>query len=661
MNAANTERLWFGCGYYPEWCDPSRWPDDARMMRDIGFNCVRLGDFCWSRLEPREGDFRLGWLEDAIGVLGDHGIHTMLTLPTVGPPRWVSLSYPETLPVRRDGQRMPFGSRNHLCINAPAGRRLNLRLLDVLLDRFAGNSHIFSWTLGNEIGKHYSCYCDICLGCFQDWLRSRYASIEALNDAWGTVFWSQEYADFDEVVHPIERPNPSLHLDWQRFRSDSLIGFCKPQIDRIRQAAPGRVVTVNFRLAPDEHDCFELANELDVVGANYYPGPMTPEEQRHSHYLDLFRGIGRQRPFWIMEAQTGVMPIMPKEDFANPLSCCLLPSPAPGEVRRWAYASVAAGANMLNYYLWQSPHFGDECLEGSILDNAGHPRQGLVDELKRTITELKAVEPFCTEVVRSEVAVLFDYPSWWANRTYRLTEPFSHLALRQEFVQAFYRLGVPCDLIDIGQLDAYKLVVVPNMQIVTADDQALFEAFVRGGGHLLVTFGVGKRDISGQIVRDPLPGRLASLVGATVDKSEPLTLDEQIGLRFSFCEELCFGRVWTDTVAVDRAEAIGHYEGGILAGKACLSRHRLGEGVAYYLGALPDAVGMSAVLAHAMEAAQVAPLVSVPENVIVGRRSGPSGESIFLVNYNGHDVVCDCNNTPVSVRAHDVIVLRKEG
>jgi beta-galactosidase GanA len=208
-SCANLEqRMWFGCGYYPEWVDRSQWSEDARQMNELGLNCVRLGDFCWSRLEPREGEYTLDWLEEAIGVLGDYDIQTMLTLPTAGPPRWVSLKYPETLPVRRDGRRMPFGSRNHLCINAPAGQRLNLRLLDVLLERFAANPHIFSWALGNEIGKHYSC-------------------------------------------------------------------FCRPQIDRIHEKAPGMPVTVNFRLAPDEHDSFKLAQALDVVGANYYPGPTT--------------------------------------------------------------------------------------------------------------------------------------------------------------------------------------------------------------------------------------------------------------------------------------------------------------------------------------------------------------------------------------------------
>ncbi len=628
-------------------------------MREMGLNCVRLGDFCWSRLEPREGDYRLDWLDDAIAVLGDHGIRTMLTLPTVGPPRWVSMQYPETLPVRRDGQRMPFGSRNHICINTPISQQLNLRLLDVLLERFSRNPRIFSWALGNEIGKQFACYCPICLRLFQEWLRQRYITIDKLNEAWGTVFWSQEYSDFDQVVHPLERPNPGLHLDWQRFRSDSMIHFCQPQIERIHEKDPDKPVTVNFRLAPDEHDCFELARQLDVVGANFYPGPMTSEEQRHSHYLDLFRGIGRQQPFWIMEAQTGIMPLIPKEDFQNPVGCSLLPSPTPGQIRLWAYASIAGGANMINYYMWQEAPFGDECLSTGILDHAGRPRPRLVKELKATIEELKVLEPFATQVVRSKVAVLFDYPSWWANRTYRLTEPFSHLNLRQEFVQTFYQLGLPCDIIDIEQLESYKVVVVSNMQIITADIRDRFAAFVRNGGHLLFTFRGGLRETSGQIIGDPFPGLLSPLLGMTIEESEPLHLDTTVNLKMSFLDQPCVGRTWTDTLILDGAEPLGCYADGCLNGNICFSCRRLEKGCSYYLGTLPDRPGLLGVLRHILGQANVVPLADVPEGVVVGERSGRSGRALFLINFNDSDAVCTCQppTAKITVPAHDAVVV----
>jgi beta-galactosidase len=259
--------------------------------------------------------------------------------------------------------------------------------------------------------------------------------------------------------------------------------------------------------------------------------------------------------------------------------------------------------------------------------------------------------------VRSQVAVLFDYPSWWANRSFRFTEPFSHLALRQEFVQAFYRVGVPCDIIDIGQVDSYKLVVVPNMQIVAASDEQRLHAFVHEGGHLLMTFRSGLRDVFGQIVRTLLPGRLASLVGATVEESEPAGEDQPVRLKWSFCDQTCLGRVWTDALVLDGAEAWGRYEEGSLAGAICLSRHLLGEGIAYYLGTLPDVVGLSLILRRLCQAADIAPVAEVPENVIVGCRSGRTGRAVFLINYNDREVVCSRGGLPVRIPARDAVVL----
>jgi len=353
------------------------------------------------------------------------------------------------------------------------------------------------------------------------------------------------------------------------------------------------------------------------------------------------------------------MPLIPKEDFQNPVGCALLPSPKPGQIRLWAYASVAGGANMINYYLWQEAPFGDECLSTGILDHAGRPRPRLANELKQTIEEIKDLEPFATQIVRSEAAVLFDYPSWWANRTYRLTEPYSHLHLRQEFIQAFYRAGLPCDLIDIGQLESYKIVVVPDMQIVTEEHCERFKTFVRNGGHLVMTFRGGLRDESGKIITDPLPGRLASLLGATIEESEPLYQNDTVGIKWSFFDQPCTGNTWTDTLALEGAQGLGHYTDGVLAGKICLSRFGLEQGFSYYLGTLPNAVGLSQILKRIMEDAKVNPVAGVPENVIVGVRSGRSGRSIFLINYNDVPVECDCGPAgKISVPAFDTIVVK---
>ncbi len=58
---------------------------------------------------------------------------------------------------------------------------------------------------------------------FRDWLEARYGTLEALNEAWGNVFWSQEYTDWSQIEPPnltVAEPNPSHVLDFYRFASD---------------------------------------------------------------------------------------------------------------------------------------------------------------------------------------------------------------------------------------------------------------------------------------------------------------------------------------------------------------------------------------------------------------------------------------------------------
>ena len=47
--------FYFGVDYYPEQWPEERWPIDARLMAEAGFNVVRLAEFAWSKMEPSRG------------------------------------------------------------------------------------------------------------------------------------------------------------------------------------------------------------------------------------------------------------------------------------------------------------------------------------------------------------------------------------------------------------------------------------------------------------------------------------------------------------------------------------------------------------------------------------------------------------------------------
>jgi beta-galactosidase len=194
-----------GVAYYPEQWPRERWETDARLMAEAGLRLVRVGEFAWARLEPKAGEYELDWLDEVIGILAAEGLEVIVGTPTAAPPVWLVGLHPEILPVRDDGRVQQFGHRRHYCPNSPAMREATGRIVAALADRFGDDARVVAWQIDNELGGR--CYCDSCRDGFHAWLSDRYGSIDDLNDAWGTIFWSQVYED------------------WARSRSPRALGF----------------------------------------------------------------------------------------------------------------------------------------------------------------------------------------------------------------------------------------------------------------------------------------------------------------------------------------------------------------------------------------------------------------------------------------------------
>ena len=260
----------YGCDYYPEqWPEP-RWAEDARLMQEASFNVARIGEFAWARMEPREGRYDWGWLDRVLETLAGRGIEVVLGTPTAAPPPWLTAAHPEVLPRDRQRQVRHPGSRRHYCPNSPVYRDYSRRIVGALAGRYGGDGRVIGWQIDNGFGCHetHLCYCDTCAARFREWLRARYGSLEALNEAWGGDFWSALYGDWDEV--PLPWPTPSYHnpghvLDFRRFGSDSTAAYQQVQVDLLRALAPGQFVTHNFMpFGSRELDLYDLVAPLDL-------------------------------------------------------------------------------------------------------------------------------------------------------------------------------------------------------------------------------------------------------------------------------------------------------------------------------------------------------------------------------------------------------------
>jgi beta-galactosidase len=489
-----------GVCYYPEHWDESRWVRDAARMRAIGIAYVRIGEFAWSRIEPARGDFHFDWLDRAMDVLHAAGLKIVLGTPTATPPKWLVDECPDILPYDDQGRVRGFGSRRHYTMSSQTWWRESARIVEAVARRYGDHPGLVGWQTDNEYGCHDTTlsWGPEDLRAFRDWLRRKYQSCDQLNEAWGAVFWSMELTDFSQVSLPnltVTEANPAHRLDFWRFHSDQVAAYNQMQCDILRDHSPGRWITHNFMGFVSDFDHFKVADHLDLASWDSYPigfvekFPFSESERARwaetSHpdiaplHHDLYRGVGRGR-FWVMEQQPG------------PVNWAAWnPVPKPGMVRLWTWEAFAHGAEVVSYFRWRQAPFAQEQY------HAGLNLPGL-DELSpggreaaQVAKELAQLGPL-PEVGRARVAIVFDYPSYWATMIQPQGRDFRYEELVFRWYEALRRRGLDIDVLRPGlPLDGYDLVVVPTMIHVT---DAALAALQTSAAVVLVGPRSGSRD-----------------------------------------------------------------------------------------------------------------------------------------------------------------------
>lgn len=609
-----------GACYYPEQWPATRWALDARLMREAGFDHVRLAEFTWGLLETAEGRFEPGWLDEAIGVLATSGLSIVLGTPTAAPPPWLLRAHPELAFVEPDGRARRAGARRHHCPTGPAFAGHAARITGYMASRWGKHSAVVGWQLDNELGCHGSarCTCAGCIARFQGWLSAKYQRLDALDAAWGTAAWGQRAQAWEDVGPPVGlgyRPNPGHWLDWCRFAAEGHAAFVAAQAVIVRKHAPGRWVTTNLVGGADDLDQAQLVAGLDLVGTGNYQPPGGSWQDR-ARALDRVRGL-LDRPFWVLEQQAGAV------DWAD---CA--PQLRPGEARLAAFQAIAHGADGLLWFRWRQATSGAEQLHGAILPHDGLPGR-MLGELAATATELKRLPPLGHR--HATVALLSDEPTRWA-----LAAQPGHAAIRVEGPDAWERpwydalveRGLDVDLRPPdAALAGYRLVVAGSRYLA---DEALadrLEAFVAGGGQLVLGPRSGTLDGQGRVSLSGAPGRLRRLAGVRVAEVDAPGLDVVNGLRFAEGESFAADR-WLEWLEPDEGtEVLATYNSDYLRGAAGVTR----RGGCWYVGAL----GADAGLVTRVLAAAGAGGARLPAGVEVRSR----GPFAFVMNHGAEPVV----------------------
>ncbi|MGC0209091.1 beta-galactosidase [Streptomyces levis] len=627
-------RLAFGGDYNPEQWPESVWQEDVRLMRQAGVTMVSVGIFSWALLEPSPGTYDFGWLDRLMDLLHEHGVRVDLGTPTVVPPVWFYRAHPEALPVTAEGVRYEFGSRAAVCHSNADYRAAAARITTALAERYGSHPALALWHVHNEYGVPVSaCYCDSCAAHFRRWLAAAYGTVDAVNQAWGTAFWGQRYTDFEQISPPRLTPatvNPAQALDYKRFADATMRENFRMERDILHRLSPGVPVTTNFMTALsqcDSVDYWAWGREVDLVTNDHYL--ITDGRRTHVNLAmaaDLTRSVAGGAPWLLLEHSTSGVNWQPRN-----------PAKAPGQMARNSLAHVARGSEGAMFFQWRQSRRGAEKFHSAMV-----PHGGTGTRVWREVVELGSFVDALAEIrgtrTDADVAVLWDWHSWWA-QTLDWRPSVDHDA--RERADAFYEALYDRHLtVDFAHPEAdvsrYPLVVVPALYLMTEAAGRNLTAYVEGGGTLVVSYFSGIVDEHDAVHEGAYPGPLRDVLGLTVEEFSPLLPGERVQITGPDGTELG-ADVWTEFVVPRGADTVLAYADGPAAGLPAVTRHRLGEGTAWYVSTRLGADGLDTLLGRAAADARIAPRPDLPRDVEVVRRTGESGTYLFAVNHTGAD------------------------
>lgn len=635
-----TDGLAFGGDYNPEQWPEEVWHEDVALMREAGVNLVSVGIFSWGELEPEEGVYRFEWLDRVLDLLHENGIGVDLATPSAAPPVWLHLKHPEMLPVDADGLRYTQGSRESWCPSSPVLREHALRIARVLAERYGQHPAVRMWHVSNELACHNGrCYCDVSAAAFRDWLRTRYSDdVDALNAAWGTAFWGQRYASFDQVLPPRRTttiPNPGQRLDFERFSSDAFVDHLAAEAAVLREVTPHLPVTTNYMVMGEFHQLDYAATTplVDLVSNDHYLWAADPDGWAELAFsADRVRGLAGGEPWLVMEHSTSAVNWQPRNLAKNP-----------GQLLRNSLQHVARGADGALFFQWRQSRAGAEKYHSGMVPHAGRDSALFRDVVDLGATLGRLAEVRGSVVEKARVALLWDTQAWWASELEaHPTVDVRYLDQARRLHRALLDAAVPVDVLPAttaaqNGLDGYDVVLVPTLYLAPDGLSERLEAVAARGGQVVVTYFSGIVDEHDRVLLGGYPGAFRDLLGVRGEEFAPLAEGAHVTL-----DDGSVGEVWSERMTVPDATVVASFADGPSAGFPAITRRDVGDGAAWYVATRLDPASTSALLGRVLGAAGVEPLVrDLPAGVEVVRRVGADAAWLFAINHTDADVRVD--------------------
>lgn len=643
----NWKEMTMGVCYYPEHWDKSLWKDDLQRMRSVGISVVRVAEFAWSKMEPAEGVFTWDFFQEFLDLCQTMGMNVILGTPTATPPAWLTQKYPEVLNARKDGVLYRHGGRKHYNYNSPVYQALSARIVEGMAKAYGQHPAVVGWQIDNELNcETCEFYAEADSAAFRVFLQEKYGTVDALNAAWGTVFWNQTYTDWEQVFVP--RPvlgdgyNPHLQLDYYRFVSESAIRYCKLQADIVRKyKKEGDFITTNGMFWNlDNH---RMENEcLDVYTYDSYPNfafglnrsPEMGTDLNDRHWTKNLTEVRSICPhFGIMEQQSGA------NGWANRMEG---PAPRPGQLTLWAMQSVAQGADFVSFFRWRTCTFGTEMYWHGILDYDNRDNRKL-REVGEFYQKLKCLDSVCGAENVAAFGLLKDYDNEWDTQDdvwHRRVHDFSE----EQIFECAELYHTPYDVIylnendELSQLLRYPVLIYPHPVIARKEQAEFLRAYVQQGGTLILGCRSGYKQENGQCVMLPQPGLFRGLTGSDV-RDFTFTGNFEEAAAADWGEKELPMPVFNDILEIaegedgKNAKVLATYQNRYYKGKAALIENRVGKGRVLHLGSAFCRENVRMLLAYTGVLEPFADLVDAPAGVELVLREKEGRTFLFLLNF----------------------------
>ncbi|WP_411349692.1 beta-galactosidase [Paenibacillus sp. WLX2291] len=646
MISSKLPKIFYGGDYNPEQWDHQTHLEDLELFQQAGIDIATLNVFSWARNQPDELTYQFEWLDEMIDSLYENGIFTCLATSTGAHPAWMATRYPDVLRTDKDGRKRKFGGRHNSCPNSPTYRKYSVEIARRLAERYREHPAVIVWHISNEYGGE--CYCDNCEKAFRVWLKQRYGTIEAVNQAWNTGFWGHTFYDWDEIVVPDNRSEEwgdnnssfqGISLDYARFNSDSMLDCYRLEYDAIRSLIPDALITTNLMGFYKPLDYFKWAKYMDIVSWDNYPGLNTPISFTALAH-DLMRGIKNGEPFMLMEQTPSQQNWQPYNSLKRP-----------GVMRLWSYQAVAHGADTVMFFQLRRSVGACEKFHGAVIEHVGHGNTRVFRETSSLGHELQHLgEQLLDSRIEAKVAILFDWENWWAvEKSSGPTVALNYVEQIHKYYQAFYNRNVQVDIIGVdADLSRYELVIAPVLYMVKPGLAAKLEQFTEQGGTFVTTFFSGIVNENDLVTLGGYPGELRKLLGIWVEEIDALlptmhnsiVMKDQLGsLQGSYsCGMLC------DLLHTEGAEVLAEYGDDFYKGMPVLTRNTFGQGEAWYIASDGEASFVAGLMEHLSEQKHIQPVLDTPVGVEAGRRIKDGQAFIFLLNHNAEAATVELNS-----------------